>query len=132
MNKTEIKKQLAAKKAELEKIQMEYDRQQYSKQMYAFVETLWKSNNLLRLIKDKRFTREDSRYLAQKISDAIFAIYMDYQMDLSRIRQKRANKNIARKERRKHTSTLAPTHNIAMPVSPVATTITSDKDVRQY
>lgn len=100
MKEKELRKILAEKQKEIEKVQREYESLRYVNQINAIVDEIQKSTVILNVIKDNNLNASDARLLGASVANRIGDIYKDSADEIDKNQLRRSRKNEARKERR--------------------------------
>ena len=100
MKENELRKILAEKQKELDKVKQEYETMRYINQINAICDEIRKSPAIIGIIKDKDLNACDARLLGVGIANRIGDIYTDYADEINKNKVRRIKKNEARKERR--------------------------------
>lgn len=118
MKENELRKILAEKQKELEKVKQEYETMRYINQINAICDEIRKSPAIIDIIKDKDLNACEARLLGAGIADRIGDIYTDYADEINKNKVRRIRKNEARKERRaRKTVREADSNTAAIPAS---------------
>ncbi|MBQ8946465.1 MAG: hypothetical protein IJ058_06560 [Lachnospiraceae bacterium] len=100
MKEKELRKILAEKQKEIEKVQREYESLRFVNQINAIIDEIKKSTAVISVIKDNNLNASDARLLGASVANRIGEIYKDSADEIDKNQLRRSRKNEARKERR--------------------------------